>query len=184
VGVKVELDNAMVTLSAFEITKPSGQLTNGVYAADSEQRNRGLELNVSGEPMRGVRLLGGVTFLDGELTRTNSAATQGNRPVGVPTVAVNLGAEWDTPFVPGLTLLGRVIYTDRTYANADNSLSVPSWTRVDAGARYETKISGTPVTFRFNVENLFNRNYWGTATAGYLFVGSPRTYTLSTSIAF
>lgn len=52
VGVKVDFDSAMLTLSAFEITKPSGQLTGTVYAADSEQRNRGLELNLSGEPLR------------------------------------------------------------------------------------------------------------------------------------
>ncbi|MDQ0586023.1 outer membrane receptor protein involved in Fe transport [Variovorax paradoxus] len=35
-----------------------------------------------------------------------------------------------------------------------------------------------------NVENLFDKNYWGTSTAGYLFVGSPRTLSLSASIDF
>jgi iron complex outermembrane receptor protein len=111
VGVKVEFDSAMLSLSAFEITKPSGQLTNGVYGADSEQRNRGLEMNLSGEPLRGLRLLGGVTWLDAELTRTNSAATLGNQPVGVPKFSANLSAEWDTPWVAGLTLTGGMVYT-------------------------------------------------------------------------
>ncbi|WP_312427986.1 TonB-dependent receptor [Achromobacter sp.] len=185
VGVKVELDNAMVTLSAFEITKPSGQLTNGVYAADSEQRNRGLELNVSGEPMRGVRLLGGVTFLDGELTRTNSAATQGNRPVGVPTVAVNLGAEWDTPWVTGLTLTGGMVYTGREYINQANTQSVPSWTTFDLGARYALKVQGRDVTLRANVVNVFNRAYWsGVASYGTISQGVPRTVMLSASMDF
>ncbi|SEJ74066.1 TonB-dependent receptor [Achromobacter sp. NFACC18-2] len=185
VGVKVELDSAMVTLSAFEITKPSGQLTNGVYAADSEQRNRGLELNVSGEPLRGLRLLGGVTFLDGELTRTNSAATRGNRPVGVPTVAVNLGAEWDTPWVAGLTLTGGMIYTGREYINQANTQSVPSWTTFDLGARYAVKVQGKDVTLRANVVNVFNRAYWsGVASYGTISQGVPRTVMLSASMDF
>ncbi|REM69316.1 TonB-dependent receptor, partial [Mycobacterium tuberculosis] len=48
VGAKFDLDGTMATVSAFQITKPSGQLTGNLYAADSEQRNRGLEFNVFG----------------------------------------------------------------------------------------------------------------------------------------
>ncbi len=46
-----------------------------------------------------LRLLGGVTLLDGELTRTASAANIGNAPIGVPRVQLNLGAEWDLPWI-------------------------------------------------------------------------------------
>ncbi|HCQ45788.1 MAG TPA: TonB-dependent siderophore receptor, partial [Achromobacter sp.] len=185
VGVKVELDNAMLTLSAFEITKPSGQLTNGVYGADSEQRNRGLELGLSGEPLRGLRLLGGVTWLDAELTRTNSAATVGNRPVGVPTFSANLGAEWDTPWVAGLTLTGGMVYTGREYINQANTQSVPSWTTFDVGARYAMRVQGKDVTLRANVVNVTNRAYWsGVASYGTISQGVPRTLMLSASMDF
>ena len=174
----------LATVALFELTRPSSGISGNTFGEFGEQRNRGVEASFAGEVTKGVRLLGGISYIDAVINKATTPGLQGNKAIGVPDWQFNLGAEWDTPFVPGLTVLGRVIYTDRTYANADNTLSVPSWTRVDAGARYETKISGTPVTFRFNVENLFNRNYWGTATAGYLFVGSPRTYTFSTSIAF
>ncbi|OZI63013.1 TonB-dependent receptor [Bordetella genomosp. 11] len=185
IGVKYNLnDDMLATVALFELTRPSSGISGNTFGEFGEQRNRGVEASFAGEVTRGVRLLGGISYIDAIINKATTPDLQGNQAVGVPDWQFNLGAEWDTPFVPGLTLLGRVIYTGRTYADADNTLSVPSWTRVDAGARYETKISGTPVTFRFNVENLFNRNYWGTATAGYLFVGSPRTYTLSTSIAF
>ena len=185
VGVKVDFDSAMLTLSAFEITKPSGQLTGSVYAADSEQRNRGLELNLSGEPLRGLRLLGGVTFLDAELTRTSNPATRGNRPVGVPRFTANLGAEWDTPWVAGLTLTGGVIHTGKEYVNQANTQSVPSWTTFDLGARYVTRIDGKAVTLRANVVNLFNRAYWsGVASYGTLSQGVPRTLMLSASMDF
>lgn len=185
VGVKVEFDSALLTLSAFEITKPSGQLTNGVYGADSEQRNRGLELNLSGEPLRGLRLLGGVTFLDAELTRTNSRATLGNQPVGVPKVSVNLGAEWDTPWVAGLTLTGSMIHTGSEYINQANTQSVPSWTTFDLGARYAVKVQGKDVMLRANLVNVFNKAYWsGVASYGTISQGVPRTLMLSASMDF
>ena len=185
VGVKVELDNALLTLAAFEITKPSGQLTNGVYGADSEQRNRGLELSLSGEPLRGVRLLGGVTVLNAELTRTNNAATLGNRPVGVPKFSANLGAEWDLPWVAGLTLTGGMVHTGREYVNQANTQSVPSWTTFDLGARYAMRVQGKDVTLRANVVNLTNRAYWsGVASYGTISQGVPRTLMLSASMDF
>ncbi|MBR8655751.1 TonB-dependent receptor [Achromobacter sp. Marseille-Q0513] len=185
VGVKVDLDSAMLSLSAFEITKPSGQLSNGVYAADSEQRNRGVELSLSGEPARGLRLLGGLTYLDAELTRSSSRATLGNRPVGVPKLSVNLGAEWDTPWVAGLTLTGAMIHTGREYVNQANTQSVPSWTTFDLGARYTAKVYGKDVTLRANVVNVFNRAYWsGVASYGTISQGVPRTVMLSASMDF
>jgi len=185
VGIKVDLDSAMLTLSAFEITKPSGQLTGNVYAADSEQRNRGLELNLSGEPLRGLRLLGGVTLLDAELTRSSNRAVLGNQPVGVPRVMANLSAEWDTPWVAGLTVTGGVIHTGKEYVNQANTQSVPSWTTFDLGARYATKIQGKDVTLRANVVNVFNRGYWsGVASYGTISQGVPRTLMLSASMDF
>jgi len=185
IGAKYNLDDKMLaTIALFELTRPSSGISGNTFGVFGEQRNRGVEATFAGEVARGLRLLGGVSYIDGSITKAVSSDLKGNKAIGVPDWQFNLGAEWDTPFVPGLTLTGRVIHTASTYADAANSLSVPSWTRVDAGARYETKISGKPVTFRLNVENLFDKDYWGTATAGYLFVGSPRTVTLSTGIAF
>lgn len=185
IGAKFNLnDDMLATISLFELTKPSSGISGNTFGVFGEQRNRGIEATFAGEVTRGVRLLGGISYLDGDITKAVTPDLEGKQAIGVPDWQFNLGAEWDTPFVPGLTLTGRMIYTASTYVDAANTLSVPSWTRFDAGARYETKISGKPVTFRLNVENLFDKDYWGTATAGYLFVGSPRTYTLSASIGF
>lgn len=185
IGVKFSpSDSTLATLALFELTRPSSGISGNTFGEYGEQRNRGVELTFATEVARGVRLLGGASYIDAVITEAVSPDLQDNQAIGVPDWQFNLAAEWDTPFVPGLTLLGRVVYTDSSYADAANTLSLPSWTRFDAGARYETRVSGKPVTFRFNVENLFNKNYWGTSTSGYLFVGNPRTYTLSASIAF
>lgn len=185
VGVKVDSGKVLATLAAFRMTKPSGQLFGTVFAVDSEQRNQGLELTASGEVTKGVRLLGGLTWLDAKLTKTNSAATQGNRPVGVPDFLANLGAEWDLPWVQGLTLTGAVNHTGKTYVNQANTRSVPSWTTFDFGARYRTALVGKATTFRVGVLNAFDRHYWsGVASFGTISQGAPRTFLGSITVDF
>lgn len=185
VGVKAEFGNVLATLAAFRIMKPSGQLFGTTFAVDSEQRNQGIELNVSGEPINGVRLLGGITWIDATLTKTNSQATLGNRPVGVPGWMANAGAEWDTPWISGLTLTSAVNLTGREYVDQANTQSVPAWTTFDFGARYKTKIYGKSTTWRAGVLNAFDRRYWsGVASFGTISLGAPRTVFMSASVDF
>ncbi|TIU90861.1 MAG: TonB-dependent receptor, partial [Mesorhizobium sp.] len=118
-------------------------------------------------------------------TKTNSAATRGNTPIGVPSVQFNLGAEWDTPFLQGLTLAANVIHTGRQYVDTANTQEIPSWTRLDLGARYHTEIQDRPVTFRAAVENVFDDDYWaGVASYGTLAQGAPLTVKLSMTTDF
>lgn len=184
-GIKADFGRIATTLSVFQLTKPSSALVNNVLVEAGEQRNRGVEISALGEIMPTVRILGGITFIDAELTRTNSATTQGNRPVGVPEALANLGLEWDTPFVQGLTLGGNIVYTGHQYVNALNTQSVPSWTRLDLGARYATQIVSTPATIRLTVRNVMDEDYWsGVSSFGGLGQGLPRTALLSTSFDF
>jgi iron complex outermembrane receptor protein len=184
-GVKFDHGSLMTTLSVFQITKPNGELTGGAYAVSGEQRNRGVEINVAGEPTSGVRLLGGVTFIDAKLTRTNSATTTGNKAVGVPSVQANLGGEWDASWLPGLTLTGGLTYTGKQYVDQTNARSLPSWTKVDLGARYTTRLGGRSTTFRANVLNAFDRDYWSSVASWGGFVqGAPRTLMLSATMDF
>ena len=185
-GVKYEHGTLMTTLALFQIEKPSGELgANGVYSVQAEQRNRGVELSVYGEVAPGTRLMGGVTFLDGELTQSATAANRGNKPVGVPDIQANLWAEYDTPWLEGFTLTGGAIYTDSQYVNQANTQELDAWTRIDAGVRYATKIEGRPTTLRATVQNVFDREYWsGVASYGAFSPGYPRTLQLSATVDF
>lgn len=185
VGMKYEAASLTATLSAFQIKKPSGQMTGMVYAVDGEQRNNGLEWNVFGQATSNVRLLGGLTLIDAELTRTNNAATRGNKPVGVPSVMANLGAEWDIRGMPGLTLTGGASYTGKQYVNQTNTQSLPSWIVADLGARYQIKSDGKTTTFRADLKNVFDKDYWsGAASWGAISQGMPRTLLLSATMDF
>lgn len=185
-GTKVDFGKITATFAAFQITQPSAftDANSNTYVIDGKQRNRGLEFNLFGEPVDGIRVLGGVTLIVGQLTKTDGGDNDGNTAIGVPTLQMNLGAEWDTPFVPGLTLTGRVIYTGKQYLDASNDQEIPDWTRVDLGARYTIDIHKTPVTIRANVENVFNTSYWSSTGGGYLSAGAPRTFLLSSTVAF
>ncbi|MHA4968367.1 TonB-dependent siderophore receptor [Pseudomonas extremorientalis] len=185
VGVKLDYGTFMSTLALFQIQKPSGELAAGRFSVQGEQRNRGVEVSVFGEVAPGTRLLGGVTLLDAQLTKTGVAANQGNTPVGVPKVQANLWAEWDAPWVEGLTLTSGAIYTASQYVNQANTQQLDAWTRFDIGARYSTRIAERPTTFRATVQNLFDREYWsGVASYGAFSQGSPRTLLLSATVDF
>jgi iron complex outermembrane receptor protein len=187
VGAKTEFDGFGASIAYFEIKQPSGYINpaNNLYGVDGEQRNRGVEINTYGEVARGVRLLGGVSFIDGKLTKTADGANDGNKAVGVPDTLFNLGAEWDLPYMPGLTLSTRYIYTSSQYYNPTNTQKIPSWDRVDIGLRYKTRVLDRDVTLRAGVENLFNKDYWAGASTNYgLARGLPRTYLLSATVDF
>ncbi len=185
IGAKFDYGTFMSTLALFQIEKPSGELANGRFSVQGEQRNRGLELSAFGEVSPGTRLLAGVTLLDATLTKTGIAANQGNTPVGVPKVQANLWAEWDTPWIEGLTLTSGAIYTASQYVNQANTQQLDPWTRFDVGARYSTRIADRPTTFRATVQNLFDRQYWsGVASYGAFSQGSPRTLLLSATVDF
>jgi iron complex outermembrane receptor protein len=186
VGAKLDLGRFGVTLSAFQIDQPSS-FTNPTtlrFEVDGNQRHRGLELMTFGEVADGVRLLGGVAYTHAELTKTAGGVNDGKTGIGVPEIQANLGAEWDTPFLPGMTLAGRAIYTDSQYVNAANTQKIPDWIRFDAGVRYAFSAHGTPITVRFNVENVLDDGYWASSSRGGYQAGAPRTFLLSTSFDF
>jgi iron complex outermembrane recepter protein len=182
-GIKVDFGRVATTFGAFGVWRASGELSAGRFAATAEQQVRGLEFNVYGELTPDVRVLGGFSLLDGTLTKTAVAANVGNTPIGVPNVQANIGAEWDLPWMRGLTLNGAVIYTGKQFVDTANKQPIPDWTRLDLGARYTTAISGRKTIFRANIQNVTGTNYWSSvASFGTFFLGAPRTYLLSMTV--
>ena len=189
IGIKYDLGEVMLTAALFEIKQPNGLTTNGVFAVDGQQVNRGIELSAYGEPVAGVRLLGGVTFMDAKLDKVENSRTgerfDGKRVPGVPDVAVSLYGEYDTPWVEDLTLTGRLVYTGSTYYDQRNTQKISDWTRVDLGARYSfERENGKPVEIRATVQNVFDENYWASSARGFLAAGAPRTFMVSTAFEF
>jgi iron complex outermembrane receptor protein len=189
-GIKWDAGSVTNTLSVFQIKQP-GTLVDystsplPTLRLNGEQRNRGIEWTMFGEIAHGVRVLGGVTYTQARLVKTQGGAQDGNEAPGVAPWDANLGVEWDTPWAPGLTLSGRVVNTSSQYVDSGNTIKLPSWTRLDIGARYATRISGKDVVFRAGIRNVFNKRYWeGVPASGYATVGAPRTFMLSATLDF
>ena len=103
---------------------------------------------------------------------------------GTPDWRVRLGLDWQAP-VQGLRLGGRVNYTGSQWSDSRNQIELPSWHTFDLTASYATRFGNTPVRFNASVENVADRKYWiGTFSDGFVMPGAPRTFRVSTTMAF
>jgi iron complex outermembrane receptor protein len=191
VGAKYDLGAFALTASAFRIRQPAYETntTTRVFGPNGKRENKGVELSVFGEPLKGFRLLGGVMYIDSKLTDTVGGTFDGNRAPATPEYNVNLGAEWDVPLVSGLTLTARGIHSSSQYLDQANSKQIDGWERFDAGARYAFKVDGKDITLRASIENLLDDRYWASAGASDdseagLTLSTPRTYLVSASLGF
>ncbi|MBF6031174.1 TonB-dependent receptor [Pseudomonas sp. P115] len=191
VGAKYDAGAFAVTAAVFRIKQPAYE-TNAVsnlFGPNGKRQNTGVELSAFGEPIKGVRLLGGVMYIDSKLKDTTNGAWDGNRAPATPKYNVNLGAEWDVPGLEGLTLTSRGIHSSSQYLDQSNVKEIDAWNRIDLGARYAFKVDDKHVTLRANVENVADKRYWSSAGASDdsepgLTLATPRTYLLSATVDF
>lgn len=189
VGIKIDYQRVGGSLSLFQITKPSGVLdSDKYYRMDGEQRNRGVELNVFGEPVLGLRLTGSTLWIDPELTKTAGGTNDGNDAIGVSRFYAVLGAEYDIKPIEGLTATARVNHTGSQYADTANTKKLDSYTTLDLGMRYRMHLNQeqNDLVWRVGVTNVTNQNYWSGAddTGVYIYQGEPRTLKVSVSYDF
>ena len=188
VGVKFDNQRYGGTLALFEITRPAGSIdaTTNMYTLSGEQRNRGVELNVFGEPVFGTRLLGSAVWLDPILTEAQNSKNNGNYAVGVARYQLVFGGEYDIKAVEGLTATGTVTRSGSQYANQENTLKLKPWTRLDLGMRYTMPLKETNLIWRANLQNVTNERYWESVedTGTYMYQGNPRELKLSVSMDF
>ena len=191
VGAKYDAGALAVTAAVFRIKQPAYDTndTTNLFGPNGKRENTGVELSVFGEPVKGTRLLGGVMYIDSELTNTTGGTFDGNRAPATPKYNVNLGAEWDVPSLQGLTLTSRGIYSSSQYLDQANDKEIDSWFRFDVGARYGFKVDEKNITLRANIENVADKRYWSSAGASDdsepgLTLSTPRTYLLSATVDF
>lgn len=186
VGVKWDGKDVGATLALYTTDKPNGYVKDQVFAEYGKQRYRGVEANVFGEPVKGLRVLGGVAFTQAKVRSAQEATEQGKNVAGVPRRQLTLGGDWDVPGTRGLALNARVVYTASQFVDKANTLRLSSWARTDFGARYLVDVGNNRLlTLRARIDNLFDRKYWASVDGGNSLVQAmPRTFTLSASVDF
>ena len=206
VGVRKNWGNFVTTLNAFQIKRPGywrGSTTGktdfaaykalGGAAGDKQgmERSRGIEFNTYANLLnKTLRPSFGLMYLQStvkDYPNSRDMLVNGVQ-VANPRVIAKAGVEWDTPFAKGLTLNGNVSYFGKSYQDTQKQYAFPSYTLVDVGARYKTKLGKNTLTVSSSVENLFNKNYWqvqrGQYDRSFAVVGMPRTYWLKAELDF
>ena len=184
VGIKADVADLNLGAALFHLERPFAYVgDDDVYREQGKQVNRGLELTATGHVWQGLNVYSGVTFLDPKLKDTAFSTTQNKRVVGVPKIQANMLVEYSFPSTPQWVYSANVHYTGKRAANDTNTSWAGSYTTLDLGTRYSTKINQTPTTVRLSVNNVTDERYWasifpsgidGEGKGGSAFLGSGR----------
>ncbi len=176
VGVKVEHGGLSLTGAAFRIERANtaDRFIDGerYLKQDGQTLYKGLEGIASYSVNKDLKLGAGVIYLDPSLRALsvdedgNPSPNLGNRPAEAAKWQVTANAEYYVAAVPGLSLHGNVRYFGKAPTDDTNFLYIPSRTLANAGFQYQTLIGGRKVAFTGNVNNLFNKKYWGLSNIG------------------
>lgn len=186
-GSKFQVGSWMNTLALYQIEKPEVYLDTVTKAVkdDAQTRSRGVELSTAGNITDDLSLLANLAYTDAEYTKSGTANKTGKTVYGVPDFTAGLSLDYKIPQVEGLSVNGRATYVSKQYLTSDNKYEIPDFTIVDLGAKYATKIGGVATTFRANVNNIADKNYWsGVFNDAYAIVGEGRTYKLGVTFDF
>ncbi|QKF60327.1 TonB-dependent siderophore receptor [Aliarcobacter lanthieri] len=186
VGAKYSIsENLLLSSALFRIEKAlryDRELPNNMkeVTQDGLEIHEGLELTTTGKITNNLTIVGGGTIMNIEVDKTANPAIKGKKPIHAASKMAKLYAEYNLPFLQGLTLTGGAYYTGKSYRNNINTDIIPSYTIYDAGLRYKTKIDKFPTTFLVNATNVTNKKYWRTSTS----FGEPTNLAFSMKMEF
>ncbi|MDC5472097.1 TonB-dependent siderophore receptor [Acinetobacter baumannii] len=192
-GVKQQIHNFLVTAAIFDLkqdnqyttTNSAGELE---FVEQGEQHNQGIELGLTGALTDTLDVSSGITYTKSRLVDIDTDSYKGHQTQNVPKVRATAQLSYKVPSVEGLRLLSGMQYSSSKYANKEGTAKVGGYSVFNIGAAYKTNFAGHDTTFRFNIDNLFNKKYWRDVGAfmgdDYLFLGNPRTAQFSTTFSF
>lgn len=176
VGVKVEHEGLSLTGAAFRVERANtiDQFIDGdrYLTQDGITLYKGLEAIASYRASPHLKVGIGAIYLDPTLRKLSvdeggaPSSLEGNIPAEAAKWQVTGNAQYALPAVPGFSLHANVRYYGKAPTDDVNFLYIPGRTLANAGFQYETRIGGQGVTFTGNVNNLFNKKYWGLGNIG------------------
>ncbi|MPS48399.1 TonB-dependent siderophore receptor [Methylobacillus sp.] len=193
-GVKAEVTPSVsVSAAVFEIKRKNEYVdATPTYVVNGTQVNRGLEFAAQGRVTRNWALSASVTALQARAEGTGDDRIEGKQAGNVPRFRSALYSEYTWPGLPALKLNAAWIYSSSKAFAPSNEIAalnrkVEGYHVLNLGGAYTAKLGNTATTFRFGVDNVFNKFYWGDASSafgGYLIPGAPRIFRLSAQIDF
>ena len=185
VGAKWDIaDRLALTTALYRLdrtnTRATSPLDPALTVQTGSQRSTGYELGASGTIVSGWEVAGGYARQKSVITSTTAAARAG---ATVPLVPASTFSLWSKHRVFSRLGLGvGVVHQTEMYAAIDNTVTLPSFTRVD-GALFLRL--GSYLRAQMNLENLLNERYYPLAHSNNnITPGSPRAVRLSLTTGF
>ena len=167
-GVKAALGNVTGSLAWFNIRRPMSNLdacnrqgiTPCLGAYDGSAVHSGLEANAQWA-QGPVSLGGGLTLLNAKrLDSSTEPSTNGQRPTNVPKVIARINTSYRFASLPGLAANAHLSHEGARNVLPDGSITLPAWTRIDAGLSYGHTLAGAQATWSLGIDNLFNKQFF------------------------
>ena len=181
-GLRITLNDSLTLLGGvFRITKPYYNLDPALnYRELGSLNTPGFEFSLTGSLAPGLTIVAGSVFLKPQIEgEAVDAGLIGERPVGQETRRSTLNVDWRSGKGDGpISLDLAVVSKSSVFADATNSLSVPSQLSFDIGARYRLDLADIPVVVRPRIQNLFNEYSWNVSSSGGLTYSDPRSISL------
>lgn len=179
-GIKWDFAKGLsFTAAVFEIeesspqpdTSPGADTDNQSVIVDSTVE--GFEAQIQGQLTDDWHVTAGYSYLDGDVASDSGAGQgetiEGRRPRELPesTFSVWSNYQFTDQFGAGLGLT----HQGESFADTNNTTTLPSYTRLDAAAYYDVNES---LRLQVNVENLTDTNYFPNShTDDQISVGAP-----------
>jgi len=190
-GLKVGTANANWGLALFQIVRPAWSNTGLCNSApdsctrveDGDARHRGVEANAAWRS-GAWSFQGGIQALQARRRDSNAKPeVNGKRPTNVPERTIKLQTRYQVAAIAGLSLQADALGVSDRMVLEDNSARIPGYGQVDLSTRYEQKLTGSTLTWRAGVDNLFDRRAWRESPFQfghvYLYPLAARTFRLS-----
>jgi catecholate siderophore receptor len=154
------------TLSIFRLDRNNIKTTDPLNPTQlilvGEQRTDGIELTVSGSPIRKLDVFAGYSLLDARITKSNNVSAgvplQGKFAQLTPRNAGNL---WLTYQLPKQFRLGFGGYArTKSFTSTNNLVTLPGYARFDASVSWQSE---KHYEVSFNLKNIFNKRYFETS---------------------
>ncbi|HEY1090982.1 MAG TPA: TonB-dependent receptor, partial [Burkholderiaceae bacterium] len=154
-----------------------------IRKADGWARHRGIEAQADLK-WQGGGLLASAMQLHARRAGSADASLNGLKPANTPESLLKLQGR--QAVLAGLQLQLGLVHEGPRAVLPDNSITLPGWTRIDAGARIEQALGRQLLTWRIGVDNLTDRRAWKESPYQYehvyLYPLAPRTWRASLEV--
>lgn len=195
IGLKYEMDDRLTANLALYDIKKTNIIDNDTslnISTAQDARSKGVELDISGRLTDKVDAVLTYAYTHAKVTDSTNVTAIGKYLPNVAKNTASLSLSYDYgQFANGQLRFGASSnYVGNRPGDQSNNFKLPDYTLVNAFISYDTLLAGKNLNLKFNVNNLFDKDYFTSTTgldgAAYLNVsrGDAREFALRATMKF